>query len=73
MGSVLKSNETILKRSLIAEHNDSSIDVTISMSEIPERYSNEVRDILDTFMESLCVVMESLSFEEVKDEQVDDC
>lgn len=73
MGSVLKSNETILKRSLIAKHNDSSIDVTISMSEIPERYSNEVRDILDTFMESLCVVMESLSFEEVRDEQIDDC
>lgn len=73
MGSVLKSNETILKRSLIAKHNDSSIDVTISMSEIPERYSNEVKDILDTFMESLCVVMESLSFEEVRDEQVDDC
>ena len=73
MGSVLKSNETILKRSLIAKRNDSSIDVTISMSEIPERYSNEVRDILDTFMESLCVVMESLSFEEVRDEQVDDC
>ena len=73
MGSVLKSNETILKRSLIAKYNDSSIDVTISMSEIPERYSNEVKDILDTFMESLCVVMESLSFEEVRDEQVDDC
>ena len=73
MGSVFKSNETILKCSLIAKHNDSSIDVTISMSEIPERYSNEVRDILDTFMESLCVVMESLSFEEVRDEQVDDC
>ena len=73
MGSVLKSTETILKRSLIAKHNDSSIDVTISMSEIPERYSNEVKDILDTFMESLCVVMESLSFEEVRDEQVDDC
>ena len=73
MGSVLKSNETILKRSLIAKYNDSSIDVTISMSEIPERYSNEVKDILDTFMESLCVVMESLSFEEVRDEQVNDC
>jgi len=73
MGSILKSNETTLKRSLIAKDNGSFIYVTISMSEIPERYSNEVRDILDTFMESLCVVMESLSFEEVRDEQVDDC
>jgi hypothetical protein len=73
MGSILKSNETTLKRSLIAKDNDSFIYVTISMSEIPERYSNEVKDILDTFMESLCVVMESLSFEEVRDEQVDDC
>jgi len=73
MGSILKSNETTLRRSLSAKDNDSFIYVTISMSEIPERYSNEVKDILDTFMESLCVVMESLSFEEVRDEQVDDC
>jgi hypothetical protein len=73
MGSIKKSNETILDRALRDSENESFIYVRVALSEIPERYSNEVKDILDTFMESLCVVMESLSFEEVRDEQVDDC
>jgi hypothetical protein len=73
MGSIKKSNETILDRALRDSENESFIHVRVALSEIPERYIDEVRDILDTFTESLCVVMESLSFEEVRDEQVDDC